>query len=122
MSITFDHTIIWATDKAASATFLAHILGVEVGPRTGPFLPVRLDNDVTLDYADTAEPRPQHYAFTVDAVRFTAALARIQAAGVPYYADPFHRLPGRTNSDTGGRGIYFADPDGHNMELLTTPC
>jgi catechol 2,3-dioxygenase-like lactoylglutathione lyase family enzyme len=119
MSVTFNHTIVWATDRAASAHFLADVLGLGVSAPVGPFLQVRLDNDVTLDYAETPDPRPQHYAFLIDEEAFDAAFGRITAAGIPFYADPFHQEPGRLNAEGGGRGLYFVDPDGHNMELLT---
>jgi len=41
--------------------------------------------------------------------------------GVTYYADPGHTDPGRINDLFGGRGAYFDDPDGHNMEVMTRP-
>jgi catechol 2,3-dioxygenase-like lactoylglutathione lyase family enzyme len=121
MSVELNHTIVWASDKAASAEFLATILGLHVGPPTDPFLPVRLSNGVTLDYADAGTPdiRAQHYAFLLGEEEFDAAFARIRVAGADYYADPRHQQPGEINHWNGGRGVYFSDPDGHNMELLT---
>ena len=121
MSVELNHTLIWARDKEASARFLADILGLPVGQRSGPFVPVSLSNGVTLDYGAAEDVRPQHYAFLLGEEEFDAAFARIQAAGVEYYADPFHELAGRINHRNGGRGVYFADADGHNMELLTRP-
>jgi catechol 2,3-dioxygenase-like lactoylglutathione lyase family enzyme len=119
MGIQLNHTIVWAGDKAASAAFLAGVLDLPVEARVGPFLPIRLANDVTLDFADAPQVAPQHYAFLVDDATFDAALARIRAAGVEYWADPMHDRSGEINHDFGGRGVYFADPDGHNMELQT---
>ncbi|MGW4486326.1 VOC family protein [Amycolatopsis sp. NPDC004368] len=113
-----DHTIVWATDRNASAAFLAGILGLPVGSETPPFLPVVLGNGVTLDFAQAESVAGQHYAFLVDDAEFDAALARLEAARVAVYADPFHRTAG-INRMFGGRGLYFADPDGHNLELLT---
>jgi catechol 2,3-dioxygenase-like lactoylglutathione lyase family enzyme len=121
MSVELNHTIVWAHDKEASARFLANILGVPLGAPSGPFVPIRLGNGVTLDYGDAGEVRAQHYAFLLGEDEFDAAFARIRAAGLDYYADPFHRQRGRLNHRNGGRGVYFADPDGHNMELLTRP-
>jgi catechol 2,3-dioxygenase-like lactoylglutathione lyase family enzyme len=119
---TLDHTIVWSSDATRSAAFLAHVLGVEVGARTGPFLPIRLGNAITLDFADGPPgPAVQHYAFRVSEDAFDAAFERIRGAGIEYWADPLHREPGRLNDMNGGRGLYFADPDGHNMELLTVP-
>jgi catechol 2,3-dioxygenase-like lactoylglutathione lyase family enzyme len=124
MGVQLNHTIVWATDRAASAAFLAGVLDLPVGSPVEPFLPLRLANDVTLDFAGIADfgasrVAPQHYAFLADDATFDAALARIRGAGVEYWADPMHDRPGEINHDFGGRGVYFADPDGHNMELQT---
>ncbi|MCD0448515.1 VOC family protein [Actinocorallia sp. API 0066] len=121
--VRLDHTVVFATDRAASARFLASILGLEVGAPFGPFLPLDLGNGVTLDYyTHTDGPiQPQHYAFLVPADDFPVMIARLEAAHVTYYADPSHTLPDQTNTLFGGRGAYFDDPDGHNMEILTHP-
>ncbi|OAA29020.1 Glyoxalase-like domain-containing protein [Frankia sp. EI5c] len=52
---------------------------------------------------------------------FDGAFARLCAAGVPYYADPQGAEPGRINRRDGGRGLYFRDPSGHVMEIITRP-
>jgi catechol 2,3-dioxygenase-like lactoylglutathione lyase family enzyme len=119
MSVELNHTIVCVTDREKSAEFLAGILGLETGPVAGPFVPVRLANGVTLDYLGVDHVTSQHYAFLVGDDDFDAALARIESAGVAYWADPFHERPGEAHGLDGGRGIYFEDPDGHNMELLT---
>lgn len=118
MAVELNHTIVWATDRAASAGFLAGVLGLSVGAESEPFLPVVLANGVTLDFAQAEQVAGQHYAFLVGDEEFDAALARLAQSGTPVYADPLHRTPG-INGMSGGRGLYFADPDGHNMELLT---
>ncbi|MEU1628875.1 VOC family protein [Streptomyces sp. NPDC020096] len=123
MSIQLNHTIVAARDKAASARFLAGLLGLEVGAPYGPFIPVTAANGVTLDFADSrTEPiAPQHYAFLVSEDEFDAIFERIQRAGITYYADPRHHQEGRINHNDGGRGAYFDDPDGHRLEILTRP-
>ncbi|GGY61033.1 VOC family protein [Streptomyces omiyaensis] len=118
--VQLDHTVVHSTDRSASAHFLAGILGLEVGAPFGPFLPVDLANGVTLDFLQTSGPvREQHYAFLVRDEDFDAMIGRLEAAGVTYYADPNHRHPHEVNDLFGGRGAYFADPDGHNMEIMT---
>jgi catechol 2,3-dioxygenase-like lactoylglutathione lyase family enzyme len=99
------------------------MLGLEVGAPYGPFLPVETSNGVTLDFMDSDAVRiaPQHYAFLVTEEEFDAIFARIQQAGVAFYADPGHREPGRINHLDGGRGAYFEDPNGHNLEIITRP-
>ncbi len=123
MSVELNHTIVFARDNRASAEFLADILGMPVGTPWGPFVPVATSNGVTLDFA-TADPEtitPQHYAFLVSDEEFDASFARIQRAGIAYYADPRLEQPGRINHHHGGRGVYFFDPAGHGMELITRP-
>lgn len=118
MSIELNHTIVHARDREASAEFLANILGVPTGAPNGPFIPITLANGVTLDYLQSTEVRPQHYAFLVADAEFDAAFERLEASAIAVWADPGRTQPG-INHRFGGRGVYFADPDGHNMELLT---
>ena len=122
MTIQLNHTIVAARDKQAAAQFLADILGLNVAEPFGPFVPVQTANGVTLDFADASGPiTPQHYAFLVSEDEFDAIFARIQRADIAYYADPGHRHAGQINHNDGGRGAYFADPNGHNLEIITRP-
>ncbi|MEV0118692.1 VOC family protein [Streptomyces sp. NPDC050844] len=123
MSIELNHTIVTAKDKKASAQFLADILGLEVGPQYGPFFPVAIPNGVTLDYyeGDGGPFVPQHYAFLVSEDEFDAIFGRIKAAGLTYWADPYHKIENEINTNDGGRGTYFDDPNGHKLEILTRP-
>lgn len=123
MAVQLNHTIVAAQDKKVAAQFLARILGLEVGPPYGPFLPVATSNGVTLDFmdSDTGQIASQHYAFLVSEEEFDAIFGRIQQAGIAFYADPGHRQAGQINRRDGGRGTYFADPNGHNLEILTRP-
>ncbi|NSC22265.1 VOC family protein [Streptomyces albus subsp. chlorinus] len=121
MPVQLNHTIVRARDKKRSAQFLAELLDLEVQPQFGPFLPVVTANDVALDFADAgAEPVvPQHYAFLVSEEEFDAIFGRIKAAGLAYYADPGRTRPGQINHNDGGRGVYWLDPDGHVLEIIT---
>jgi catechol 2,3-dioxygenase-like lactoylglutathione lyase family enzyme len=123
MTVELNHTIVRSSDKQRSAAFLAELVGLEVAPPWGPFLPVPLSNGVTLEFVEVSptEIQPQHYAFLVTDAQFDAAFNRIKDAGVPYFADPFRHRPAEVNHEYGGRGIYFDDPDGHNLELMTVP-
>jgi catechol 2,3-dioxygenase-like lactoylglutathione lyase family enzyme len=120
MPIHFDHAMIPAEDKNASARFLTGLLGLPDAEAGGPFLVVTLDDGVTLLYAEPGIPFPgQHFAFLVTDDVFDAAYARIRERGVTHWADPRMRHPGEINTNHGGRGVYFDDPSGHHFELLT---
>ena len=122
MAVELNHTIVAARDKRAAATFLTDLLGLPAPTSFGPFLVVPLSNGVSLDFMDTSEEiRPQHYAFLVSEAEFDAIFGRIRSRNLPYWADPRHHQPGEINTRDGGRGVYFDDPDGHVLELLTRP-
>jgi catechol 2,3-dioxygenase-like lactoylglutathione lyase family enzyme len=122
MPILLNHTIVRARDKQESAAFLTDILGLPPPTTYGPFLVVQVDNEVSLDFADDHGPvHPQHYAFLVDESDFDDIFGRIKERGLTYWADPFRRRPGELNTNDGGRGVYWEDPDGHMLEIITRP-
>ncbi len=122
MSVQLNHTIVWCRDKQQSATFLTEVLGLPAPTRYGPFLVVELDNGVSLDFYETnGDISPQHYAFLIDEEDFDESFDRICSRGIPYWADPGKESPGEINRHDGGRGVYFEDPDGHVMEMITRP-
>jgi len=121
MAVQLNHTIVQVRDKQTSSRFLADLLGVAAPVPFGPFLVVQVDNDVSLDFVDVPDPKPQHYAFLVGEPEFDAIFGRIREQALPYWADPFHREPGEINTHDGGRGVYWEDPDGHNLEIITKP-
>lgn len=117
-----NHTIVWCSDQQRSAEFLTGILGLPPARKFFHFLVVDLSNGVSLDYYQKDGPvSQQHYAFLVSDEEFDEAFERIQSGGMEYWADPARSQPGQINNLFGGRGVYFADPDGHMLELITTP-
>ncbi|MFF9897767.1 VOC family protein [Streptomyces longispororuber] len=123
MSVQLNHTIVHARDNRESADFFAGLLGLAVTQEWGPFIAVALGNDVTLDFATVPAEHiaPQHYAFLVSEAEFDAAYEKITARGLDHWADPHGKRPGEINRNDGGKGVYFTDPSGHYMELLTVP-
>ena len=123
MTIQLNHTIVHALDPTASAKFLAEILGLAEPKRFGPFVGVELHNGVTLDFirAQPQEIIVEHYAFLVGEAEFDEIFARIRARELTYWADPAHARPGEINRNDGGRGIYWNDPNGHYLEIITRP-
>jgi catechol 2,3-dioxygenase-like lactoylglutathione lyase family enzyme len=117
-----NHTIVWCSDKQRSTEFLTHILGLPPARAFLHFLVVDLENGVSLDYYQKEGPvSPQHYAFLVGDAEFDAAFGRIQEEGLSYWGDPARTQSEQINHHFGGRGVYFADPDDHLMELITRP-
>jgi len=122
MTIHLDHTIVGARDKQESATFLSDIMGLPEPESYGPFLMVRIDEHLTLDFADWGDDiQTQHYAFLVDEQEFDEIFGRIRSRDIRYFADPHRDLVGEINTRDGGRGVYFEDPAGHMLEILTRP-
>lgn len=122
MGVQLNHTIVWCRDKRMSATFLAEILGLPAPATFGPFLVVEASNGVSLDFHEIdGEIASQHYAFLIGEDDFDAVFGRISEQGLDYWADPGQSRPGEINRNDGGRGLYFADPDGHLLEVITRP-
>ncbi len=124
MAITFNHTIVAAYDRAESASFLTDLFGLPAPREFGHFLAVELNHGVTLDYAqvpDGDDIRPQHYAFLVSEDEFDAIYGRIREQGIRHWADPRRMREGEINHNDGGRGVYFQDPAGHYLEIITRP-
>jgi catechol 2,3-dioxygenase-like lactoylglutathione lyase family enzyme len=122
MSVQLNHTIVSCREQERSAAFLTGILGLPPATRFGPFHVVEADNGVSLDFHETTqEIAAQHYAFLVGEDEFDAAFGRIRGQGLQYWADPGQTQRGTINHNDGGRGLYFEDPDGHLLEIITRP-
>src|SRR5688572_28979220 len=122
MTIKLNHTIVFVRDKKASAKFLTEIFGLPAPTPLGPFLTVPLDNEITLDFMDAErEVSLQHYAFLISEAEFGQIFDRIRKRKLSYWADPHRERPGEINTGDGGRRVYFEDPSGHFLEILTRP-
>jgi catechol 2,3-dioxygenase-like lactoylglutathione lyase family enzyme len=122
MAVQLNHTIVRVRDKRESATFLAEVLGLGPPVPFGPFLVVEVDNQVSLDFADDHGPvHPQHYAFLVGEDEFDQIFGRIRDRDLAYWADPGRRRAGQINTNDGGRGVYWEEPSGHFLEIITRP-
>jgi catechol 2,3-dioxygenase-like lactoylglutathione lyase family enzyme len=127
MAVQLNHTIITARDRDASAAFLAEMLGLPSPTVVGPFAVVQV-GETSLDYMDvteygdgSGEVSSQHYAFLVTEKEFDEIFGRICERGLGYWADPGRRERGQINTWDGGRGVYFQDPNGHLLEVITRP-
>lgn len=122
MPVELNHTIVSAVEPGASAAFLADILGLAPPTRFGPFHVVETSNGVSLDFLRVeGDITPQHYAFLLTEAEFDEVFGRITGLGLEHWADPGKRQSGAINHNDGGRGVYFEDPDGHILEIITRP-
>jgi catechol 2,3-dioxygenase-like lactoylglutathione lyase family enzyme len=122
MPTELNHTIIWCNDKEESSAFLTRMLGLPPATDFYHFKVVALDNHVSLDFMEKDGPvSKQHYAFLIDEPTFDAVYGRISDQGLDHWADPARTRPGEINRNDGGRGVYFEDPNGHLLEVLTRP-
>ena len=83
--------------------------------------------DTSLDYINVEEYRSgasaeiasQHYAFLVSEAEFDEIFARIRDRRLTYWADPGRNERNQINTWDDGRGVYFNDPNGHLLEIIT---
>jgi catechol 2,3-dioxygenase-like lactoylglutathione lyase family enzyme len=121
MTIHLNHTIVHSYDRDSSARFLSEILGLSPPLTVGPFAIVQI-GETSLDFAETTQDiDPQHYAFLVNEAEFDEIFERISGKGLSFWADPHRREPGEINTWDGGRGVYWSDPSGHLLEIITRP-
>jgi catechol 2,3-dioxygenase-like lactoylglutathione lyase family enzyme len=119
MTVSLNHTIVVARNNEASAAFLCDILDLPPYRHLGHFTVVQVD-DTSLDFVQTdSEILQRHFAFLVSEDEFDAIFGRIKQRKLPYWADPFRKEPGRINHWDDGRGMYFDDPNGHLLEVIT---
>jgi extradiol dioxygenase family protein len=123
MPAQLNHTLVHCRDSLASATFLAEMLELPAPDAYGPFQCVDASNSVSLDFMEVGDSEivPQHYAFLVAEEEFDRILGRLEARGLDHFADPHGHQKGQINHEDGGRGLYWSDPDGHWLEIITVP-
>jgi catechol 2,3-dioxygenase-like lactoylglutathione lyase family enzyme len=120
MTITLNHTIVPARDKTAAAKFFAGIFGLKRG-RGSYFAPVKINKTTTLLFDDDDKFESHHLAFHVSNREFEAIFARIRRAKIAFGSAPWSLDDGKLNDWGGGRGLYFRDPNGHVLEIMTVP-
>jgi catechol 2,3-dioxygenase-like lactoylglutathione lyase family enzyme len=121
MPITLNHTIVPSRDKDASSRFFARIFGLSSPGSMGHFAQVHVNDDLSFDWDTRQGFESHHYAFLVTDQEFDEIFGRIKGENVRYGSEPNAPANGEINRRRGGRGLYFADPDGHLLEIMTTP-
>ena len=120
MTVELNHTIVPARDKEMSAEFYVRVFGFTYDCPLGHFAPVQIPaQSLTLDFDDREDFETQHYAFKVSEDEFDEIFGRVKAEGGAYGSGPGTPTDGEINHWGGGRGVYFRDPNGHLLELLT---
>ncbi|MGP6173248.1 VOC family protein [Corynebacterium sp. A21] len=120
MAVSFNHTIIGAHDPAVSAEFYKVVIGAKDAPSWGPFTNLILDDRTLLQFAAAPVNDPIHMAFLMSEAEFRHGLEMLEHLEVTYWADPRMERPGEI-SDGEGLRVYFKDPSGHFLEMLTQP-
>lgn len=119
MAITLNHTIVPSSDKVESAKFYSRLFGFEYVGVFSHFIVVRVNDTLCLDFDNKEKFEPHHYAFKVSEQEFDDIFARLKAEKIKYGSGPGEANDMAINHNYGGRGVYFRDPNGHLLELLT---
>jgi hypothetical protein len=107
------HRLKWSVLIGAVALMVGVVQG-------GPAAAAKGRNN---DFADTlGRPRQGHFAFLVDPAEFDVIRHRLADHGITTYADPGHQEEGVDDARAErGWGLYWDDPDGNALEILTVP-
>ena len=108
-------------NKEASARFFAQLFGLTYEGPVGHFAPVRVNDTLTLDFDNRDRFESHHYAFHVSEAEFDTIFDCLKVASISYGSGPRSLDDMQINTRRGGRGVYFQDPNGHVLELLTRP-
>jgi extradiol dioxygenase family protein len=120
LMVSINHLIVPSHDKRKAAEFLAHILGIADGAHElGPHSTVQISDSLLIHFDNAENFAPYHFAFHVTDGEFDEILERIKATGISYAGDPASKETGTINHRYEGRGFYFANPDGHLLEVST---
>lgn len=125
IQVEFNHHILLAKEKQKTAELLTKLFGLpDAIPADGPvadfFLCITFKNQVTLLIAEVKEHHVGHYAFKVAPADFEQVVQRLKDWNITYWADPRRQRPLECYVENGNKGLYFIDPSGHGMEVLTS--
>lgn len=122
MTVTLNHTIVPALDNQEAARFFAAVMGLECLPPAGAhghFAPVRVNDELTLDFMTVEDPPGHHLAFDVDPYTFDRILARIRELDVPFGNGPVTSANGRIDHPLCPRGLFFTDAARNLYEVMS---
>ena len=119
MEITLNHTIVASKDNVESAKFYERIFDFEFIKEWGHFAVVKVNSTLTLDFDTQENFSTNHYAFKVSDQQFDEIFERVKLENISFGSGPRSSDDGKINNDYGGRGVYFEDPNGHLLEIMT---
>ena len=106
--------VIRVKDLSRAESFYREVLGLEVGLRNEErkilFLRAGDQAGMIVLKEDKTDWPQQHFAFTVEEADIERAATLLRERGVTASGPVFHEwMPAKS--------VYFADPDGHDLEL-----
>jgi catechol 2,3-dioxygenase-like lactoylglutathione lyase family enzyme len=124
VSVHLDHTILEVDDAAVAVAFYRDVVGLEYRGTSGPFEVMLVTPDLAIDLHEVGASTSRHLAFAMDRETFDATFERIRQSGITYGDGPGspdnNRGPGRSSGVHGKTdSVYFHDPSGHILEILT---
>jgi len=120
MEITLNHTIVYSYDNVQSAKFYERVFGFTFIKTWGHFAVLKINSTLTFDFMNKEKFTKQHYAFKVNDIEFEEIYQKIKDENIIYGSDPYNLDNMKINHSFGGKGLYFKDPNGHVLEILTT--
>jgi catechol 2,3-dioxygenase-like lactoylglutathione lyase family enzyme len=117
---------LYVSDLDAAAAFYGTVLGLEcIGRETGRHAFFRAGDAVLLLFDAAATARggnlpphgatgPGHVALGIDRQEYEAWRIRLEQSGV--------RIEKEIDWPRGGKSMYFRDPSGNSLELVTPGC
>lgn len=119
MEITLNHTIVPSHDNVESAKFYENIFGFKFIKEWGHFAVVKVNSTLTLDFQTKETFSSIHYAFKVSDEQFDLIHNRLKNNDIKYGSEPYSFENSEINHNHNGRGLYFSDPNGHVLEIIT---
>ena len=121
MTIELDHTIVPSKDKHAAGQFFARIFGLDYVGEKGHFVPIKLNDRLTLDFDNADAFEQHHYAFHVNAAEFDEIFGRVVGENIVYGSSPVATEDMKIYEKPDRRGFYFHDLYGHILEVIAKP-
>lgn len=123
MTITLNHTVVFAKDNDKAAHEFAENMGLKLEGYEGidnKFATVRINAELSVFFMTIESDIPQqHLAFSVDEHTFDQILDRLRKRNVTFGNSPHESNNQRTDHPFASRGLFWANLDGCLVEVMT---